>query len=456
LMLLLVNLPTLGVFLVSTIVNLVWMGVTGFARRAIILAACFGTMVTPFAVALNNHLFAAAATSLTLTIYLWVGRYQNSIWLADGEAGLDETREAAADHVVPQLGWYSVLAGVSAAFSVANELPSLAMFAMWGLLFALLSWRTVMPFAVGAALVAAAALGTNWLAHQSWRTPYAHRGAGTLVEVFRPEATLLDGSRSEDQAKDGEARFGLQGATGRLQRFLRRTQTLRDATEIRVRPLGGDRFEVDARFEASGDTSPRGIESDQQFHRLFLLRLDRDADQWQLRQWDDWYDYPGSYWRAETRPGVDRGEPSRLRYLFHTTFGMYGVFSLTPLWLLVPFGLVVGCQRGANPLRLLFAAITVVTLVVFTFYLARPEIDRNYGGVSICLRWLLWLAPLWLVGMTPVLRSLGNLRWMQWVFVVLLTASVFSVATSLDSPWQSPWIVRFASFLGWLDGFIAG
>ena len=48
-------------------------------------------------------------------------------------------------------------------------------------------------------------------------------------------------------------------------------------------------------------------------------------------------------------------------------------------------------------------AISVASLVCFLFYLNRPLIDRNYGGVSVCFRWLLWFAPLWLLVVTPVM-----------------------------------------------------
>jgi hypothetical protein len=34
----------------------------------------------------------------------------------------------------------------------------------------------------------------------------------------------------------------------------------------------------------------------------------------------------------------------------------------------------------------------------------------------------------------------------------LLACSVFSMAISLQNPWQHPWIYRFWSFLGWLGG----
>jgi hypothetical protein len=34
-------------------------------------------------------------------------------------------------------------------------------------------------------------------------------------------------------------------------------------------------------------------------------------DGWNIYAWDDWYDYPKSYWLPENKKGVDRGEPHR-------------------------------------------------------------------------------------------------------------------------------------------------
>jgi hypothetical protein len=101
-------------------------------------------------------------------------------------------------------------------------------------------------------------------------------------------------------------------------------------------------------------------------------------------------------------------------------------------------------------MRRLSAAIALASLVCLVFYIARPEIDRNYGGVSVCFRWMLWFAPLWLYSLVPELSSLSEKIQGRCFTLVLLAASAFSVSTSLSSPWQSPWIYRFASFLGWL------
>jgi hypothetical protein len=81
----------------------------------------------------------------------------------------------------------------------------------------------------------------------------------------------------------------------------------------------------------------------------------------------------------------------------------------------------------------------------------RPEIDRNYGGVSICFRWMLWFTPLWLFAVAPAVNYAGTWLNGRIFLMVLLAMSVFSVAASLDSPWQSPWIYRFWMFLGWIE-----
>ena len=138
------------------------------------------------------------------------------------------------------------------------------------------------------------------------------------------------------------------------------------------------------------------------------------------------------------------------------TFGHHGLFSLTPLWLLVPIGFVPAVWRSSSPLdtpgvRRLVAATGLATLVCVSFYVARPEIDRNYGGVSVCFRWLLWFAPLWLFAATAAANLLARSPGGKRLLGFLLLLSAFSVATALQTPWQHPWLYRFWAFLGWID-----
>ena len=94
---------------------------------------------------------------------------------------------------------------------------------------------------------------------------------------------------------------------------------------------------------------------------------------------DNWYDYTyerdgrvrESYWSNPV--GVDRGEPSVAKYALHATVGHHGVFSLTPIWLLSIWGVVL-LWRGRR-FRELALMIAVLSLVCLTFYILRPA-DR--------------------------------------------------------------------------------
>ena len=117
---------------------------------------CFGTMLMPFAISLNNHLPAAAASAVVLSIYL---------------RGLAQRNGQ---------GWW-LLAGLAGGFLAANELPALSMTVGWAGILLLTQSRALMGYCIGVAIVAGAFFGTNWIAHESLRPPYAHRGNGDLI-----------------------------------------------------------------------------------------------------------------------------------------------------------------------------------------------------------------------------------------------------------------------------------
>lgn len=413
LLLLLINLPVLALFLITTMWSIEQTDVTDFAKRLSVTAACFGTMLTPFAISLNNHLFAAAATSLTLWMYLRTCYHINHTF-----SGVTYRPRFAP--------W--AIAGTSAAFAVACELPSLSMFCLWAVLFAWVAPRSIPGFVFGAVVVTAGIFGTNYWAHQSWKTPYAHRGYGDVLDEFKWDETAAPTPAATAQS---------------LREALAQTDALEDALVIRVRQLSQGGYAIVGDFDRFGQLQQRQFKVD-------ANPVAKSRTAWAVLEWDDWYEYPRSYWRSGQRRGVDLGEPSRVKYLFNATIGHYGLFSLTPIWILMPLGLAFSCFHGRFELRRLAASIALASFVCLAFYVARPEIDRNYGGVSVCFRWMVWFVPLWLYGMLPEVDSLSE-KWTGRAFTIaLLVASVFSVSTSLDSPWQSPWLYRFASFLGWL------
>ena len=304
-------------------------GTTDWGRMFVMGAAVFGTLLTTFAVVINNHL--PAAVSALIAVYAAV-----RIWF-DGE----------------RRWWYFAIAGLFAAFAAANELPALSLLAALALA---LLWkapgRTLLAFAPAAMVVAAGFFTTNWIAHKSLKPPYMHRGGG--------------------------------GA-------------------------------------------------------------------------DDWYDYTyerngrqyESYWNRPV--GIDRGEESPVVYALHALVGHHGIFSLTPVWLLSVAGAVIWMwKRTDRRLRELALLIAAVTLVCLAFYLTRPLMYRNYGGMTSGLRWMFWFAPMWLLLMLPAADGMSPRWWTRGIALTLLLVSVLSATYPTWNPWTHPWLANYLHYLEWI------
>jgi len=166
---------------------------------------------------------------------------------------------------------------------------------------------------------------------------------------------------------------------------------------------------------------------------------------------DNWYDYPGSYWLPENLRGIDRGEESPLVYAFNLLVGHHGVFSLTLIWMLSVMGCWMWIRSGDSRQRIIAVTTAVITLVVVGFYLTRPQVDRNYGGGTCCLRWLLWLTPLWLLTLLPAADWLSQSWWGRAAAIAMLIVSVFSAAYAADNPWSHPWIFDYWTAMGWIE-----
>ena len=157
-MLILVNVLPMVVYLwlLSRLVER--FGTSDWGRVFVMAAAAFGTFLTTFAVAINNHLPAAVTGMVALYAAI-------RIWF-------DAERR-----------WqYFAVAGLFAALTAADELPALSLFA--ALTAAILwkaPWKTLAVYVPAAAVVAAAFFTTNWFAHGSLRPPYAHRSATNWI-----------------------------------------------------------------------------------------------------------------------------------------------------------------------------------------------------------------------------------------------------------------------------------
>lgn len=144
-----------------------------------------------------------------------------------------------------------------------------------------------------------------------------------------------------------------------------------------------------------------------------------------------------SYWHDPQ--GIDVGETSLPRYAFHALVGHHGIFSLTPVWLIMLVGLARVGGRWREELGPLATMTGVLSVLCFAFYLT-PKADLNYGGASAGLRWMFWFAPLWLAVMLPGADWLGQKKWGRGFMYLCLAMSVVSVTYPTWNPWTQPWI----------------
>jgi hypothetical protein len=364
---------------------------TGAAALYTMTAATWGTFLTTFAVTLNNHLPAAICVLLACawTLRIWNGE---TSW------------------------WYFAGSGLLSAFAVTNELPALALFAC---LAVAVTWRAprraVLAFAPAAALVAVAFFTTNYVAHGTWIPAYGHRGDGpVLARVAGQAASDLDRQVLSVSVREELQRAGV---------------ALSEHATVAV-DKAGQRWAIWDRVGA---------------HRFAVVAA---PDALEIRPWSNWYDYEGSYWTTE-RQGVDRGEPSVVVYAGQAICGHHGIFSLTPIWLLSVWGAWVMLRSPISAVRIFAAIVIGVTLVCLVFYLTRPMIDRNYGGVSCGFRWMFWFIPLWLICLVPAADRLLASRWGRVTAILLLAVSVFSATYAAANPWSHPWLWQWGEFAGW-------
>ncbi|MGM0487754.1 MAG: hypothetical protein ACQESR_13470 [Planctomycetota bacterium] len=354
-------------------------------------AATWGTFLTTFAVTINNHLVAAIAVLLTvvLTVSIWFGERS---W------------------------WYFAGAGLFSAFAAANELPALSFLACIGMG---LMWKsprqTLLAFLPGVLLVAAGFFGTNYIAHGTIVPAYLHRGDGPMVTtVSRDLDEALDQRELVDRVRDAMKESGIE---------------LSDQALVLVYQPG-ERWGI---WDRVG-------------HKRFALVAEGKLIE--IRHWDNWYDYRGSYWISD-RQGVDRGEPCRWVYAFHVLVGHRGVFSLTPIWLLSVAGAYLLLRQRRTGWTPFAAMVILLTIVCLGFYIARPRIDRNYGGVCCGFRWMFWFTPLWLFCLVPAAERLLRSRTGRLIALLLLLVSVFSATYAASDPWSHSWLFDFGTYVGW-------
>ncbi len=257
---------------------------------------------------------------------------------------------------------------------------------------------------------------TNYLAHGTWVPAYGASGRRTGRRTRWPwtAARELDQQVLPASVREELGRAGV---------------PLSDQTSVLVH-AAGHRWAIWDRVGA---------------HRYAAVAT---TDAVEIRRWDNWYDYEGSYW-STARQGVDRGESSPWVYALQAVLGHHGIFSLTPIWLLSVWGAVAMVRGRPAGFRVFGWMVIAVTAVCLLFYLSRPAMDRNYGGVSCGFRWMFWFIPLWLICLVPAADRLLQRRWGRAVALLLLAISVFSATYSAANPWSHPWLWQWGEFAGW-------
>jgi hypothetical protein len=388
-----------------------------WGRWSLLLMLLFGSFLSTFSNTLNNHLPAAVCM---------IG----SVWLIERHFYQLTSTHSSSIVKGPKNAWHywglciaiGFLAGLTAAF----ELPALAWaVSVFFLLLMAAGWRESMASLIGMLPVAIAFGVTNYIAYGDLQPPYAHR------ELLGERIATVDlpnsGSRAPtiDEVRDGLRSSKIEIMEPYAIRSARRANT----------------------WEFSGTTT-RSVAGPIRFAVV------PTQSGWSIHGWNDWYDYPKSYWLPENKKGVDLGEPSKLTYAFHVLIGHHGIFSLTPFWLLSLFGAATHLRRWPTNWSAakmsetdrhwwLSLSIIGVSAVCIAFYLNRPLIDRNYGGVCSGFRWQFWLIPAWLWLAAPVANYCGNRAWGLATLIVVIAISIFSATFPWANPWQHPWLYQW-------------
>ena len=169
-MILSINVPAMLIYFFCLARLAERIGTTDWGRIFMLAAAAFGTFLTTFVVSINNHTLAAVCAAIVL--------------LAVVRIVYDGARDIRT----------FALAGLFSALAVTNELPALSLCVLVG---AALLWKAprkaLLGFLPPALLVAAAATGTNYLAHESLRPPYMHRSLTDPADNWYDYSFVRDG-----------------------------------------------------------------------------------------------------------------------------------------------------------------------------------------------------------------------------------------------------------------------
>ncbi|QDT13383.1 hypothetical protein [Planctomycetes bacterium K23_9] len=128
--------------------------------------------------------------------------------------------------------------------------------------------------------------------------------------------------------------------------------------------------------------------------------------------------------------------------IFHAIGGHHGLFSLTPLWLLLPIALVAGIRFEPSEFQVLAFAVAVVSLTCLLFCIAALVFGSESRLPQIYPSQLIWMTPLWLLMITPLIEQFEGSRHRRVLVIALLGISVVSALAAFPSASASSWLYR--------------
>jgi hypothetical protein len=417
-----------------------------WTRHVVLSLAIWGTFLTTFVVTLNNHLHGAIFFSISLALAWQI------------------LRAAQTQMSAPWNTWLSL--GIAAALCVACELPAMAWAAAIGaIVFLADPKRMLIGFGIGSASIATAFLLTNLWAHGDWRPPYSHRGLGEKIGQVELDLSSLQAAIDRKDELKAIKELPEQNQWIELIGKQLADSKLSITSGAKVIPA-----RLDGVFQVFDETTSQRVALSTQKPPAANPKADGS---WNIYAWDDWYDYPKSYWLPGNKKGVDLGEPDRWAYLMHFTIGHHGLLSLTPIWLWSILGGFIWLAKGKKALdnspdyrcesmetnqlqglkrwvlseHGIAAAMMLVTLACAIFYTTRDIEDRNYGGVSSGFRWLFWMIPGWIWLAIPAIdRSASKPFWRGLVYLAI-ALGIIAAVIPWANPWSHPWPYRILIWL---------
>jgi hypothetical protein len=417
-----------------------------WTRHVVLSLAIWGTFLTTFVVTLNNHLHGAIFFSISLALAWQI------------------LRAAQTQMSAPWNTWLSL--GIAAALCVACELPAMAWAAAIGaIVFLADPKRMLIGFGIGSASIATAFLLTNLWAHSDWRPPYSHRGLGEKIGQVELDLSSLQAAIDRKDELKAIKELPEQNQWIELIGKQLGDSKLSITSGAKVIPA-----RLDGVFQVFDETTSQRVALATQKPPAANPKADGS---WNIYAWDDWYDYPKSYWLPGNKKGVDLGEPDRWAYLMHFTIGHHGLLSLTPIWLWSILGGFIWLAKGKKALdnspdyrcesmetnqlqglkrwvlseHGIAAAMMLVTLACAIFYTTRDIEDRNYGGVSSGFRWLFWMIPGWIWLAIPAIdRSASKPFWRGLVYLAI-ALGIIAAVIPWANPWSHPWPYRILIWL---------